>query len=75
MGMAPLPEPLLLLSAEGEASALLPYQFHMEEIEGFRYRCKVRWTLAGGMGWGADRDLGPVPWLTPVSSCRTPCAQ
>lgn len=29
-----------LLTDEGEASALLPYQFHMEEIEGFRYRCK-----------------------------------
>ncbi|KAM5274643.1 putative ATP-dependent RNA helicase DDX56 isoform 2-T2 [Ctenodactylus gundi] len=29
-----------LLSGEGEAPVLLPYQFHMEEIEGFRYRCR-----------------------------------
>lgn len=28
-------------STEHGAPALLPYQFHMEEIEGFRYRCRV----------------------------------
>lgn len=29
-----------LLGGETGAPALLPYQFHMEEIEGFRYRCR-----------------------------------
>ncbi|KAM5188920.1 putative ATP-dependent RNA helicase DDX56 [Callospermophilus lateralis] len=29
-----------LLCGEGEAPVLLPYQFRMEEIEGFRYRCR-----------------------------------
>uniref|UniRef100_A0A4X1UBX1 Probable ATP-dependent RNA helicase DDX56 n=1 Tax=Sus scrofa TaxID=9823 RepID=A0A4X1UBX1_PIG len=29
-----------LLSGENGAPALLPYQFRMEEIEGFRYRCR-----------------------------------
>uniref|UniRef100_A0A8C3VTI0 Probable ATP-dependent RNA helicase DDX56 n=1 Tax=Catagonus wagneri TaxID=51154 RepID=A0A8C3VTI0_9CETA len=29
-----------LLSGENGATALLPYQFRMEEIEGFRYRCR-----------------------------------
>ncbi|XP_040820766.1 probable ATP-dependent RNA helicase DDX56 isoform X3 [Ochotona curzoniae] len=29
-----------LLSGEGEIPVLLPYQFRMEEIEGFRYRCR-----------------------------------
>lgn len=29
-----------LLSGEGEAPILLPYQFQMEEIESFRYRCR-----------------------------------
>lgn len=29
-----------LLSGEGEAPILLPYQFQMEEIENFRYRCR-----------------------------------
>ncbi|XP_062034160.1 probable ATP-dependent RNA helicase DDX56 [Lepus europaeus] len=29
-----------LLSGAGEAPVLLPYQFRMEEIEGFRYRCR-----------------------------------
>ncbi|EHB17392.1 Putative ATP-dependent RNA helicase DDX56 [Heterocephalus glaber] len=29
-----------LLSDEGEAPVLLPYQFHMEEIEGFHYWCR-----------------------------------
>ncbi|XP_061270423.1 probable ATP-dependent RNA helicase DDX56 isoform X2 [Bos javanicus] len=29
-----------LLSGDSGAPVLLPYQFHMEEIEGFRYRCR-----------------------------------
>uniref|UniRef100_A0A8C2NCZ7 Probable ATP-dependent RNA helicase DDX56 n=1 Tax=Capra hircus TaxID=9925 RepID=A0A8C2NCZ7_CAPHI len=29
-----------LLSGDGGAPVLLPYQFHMEEIKGFRYRCR-----------------------------------
>jgi len=29
-----------LLSGENGAPVLLPYQFRMEEIEGFRYRCR-----------------------------------
>lgn len=29
------------LSTENGAPVLLPYQFRMEEIEGFRYRCRV----------------------------------
>lgn len=29
-----------LLSGEGQAPILLPYQFQMEEIESFRYRCR-----------------------------------
>lgn len=36
-------------STESTAPVLLPYQFRMEEIEGFRYRCRV-----SGTGWGAE---------------------
>lgn len=35
-------------STETGAPALLPYQFHMEEIEGFRYRCRVSGLGRGG---------------------------
>lgn len=36
---------------ESGAPVLLPYQFRMEEIEGFRYRCRV--SGAGGELWGS----------------------
>lgn len=40
-------------SPEGEAPILLPYQFQMEEIESFRYRCRVSSTLGwAGAGGG-----------------------
>lgn len=32
----------LLFSPDNENCALKPYAFKMEEIEGFRYRCRVR---------------------------------
>lgn len=35
-------------STETGAPALLPYQFRMEEIEGFRYRCRVSAGQRGG---------------------------
>lgn len=38
-------------SPEGEAPILLPYQFQMEEIESFRYRCRVSSTLGWVGGW------------------------
>lgn len=31
---------------------LLPYQFRMEEIEGFRYRCRVSGARGEGLGEG-----------------------
>lgn len=36
-----------VFSADSGAPVLLPYQFHMEEIEGFRYRCRVSGALWG----------------------------
>lgn len=51
-------------SPEGEAPILLPYQFQMEEIESFRYRCRVRSTLgwAGGVveEWAVTQGLYPI---------------
>uniref|UniRef100_A0A673T4F0 RNA helicase n=1 Tax=Suricata suricatta TaxID=37032 RepID=A0A673T4F0_SURSU len=37
-----------LLSGENGTPVLLPYQFRMEEIEGFRYRCRVSGMQGGG---------------------------
>lgn len=44
---------LAILSTENGAPVLLPYQFRMGEIEGFRYRCRVSgmWGGGGGTGW------------------------
>lgn len=38
---------------------LLPYQFRMEEIEGFRYRCRVSRPQAGA-GRGAGARASPA---------------
>lgn len=48
--------PSLLPSADSGAPTLLPYQFHMEEIEGFRYRCRV-----SRPGWGPGEGPGEGP--------------
>lgn len=45
------------LSTESGAPVLLPYQFRMEEIEGFRYRCRVS-GVCGRVG-GESPLLGP----------------
>lgn len=37
---------------------LLPYQFCMEEIEGFRYRCRVRAPAGGKPGDLRPRSMG-----------------
>lgn len=65
-------------------SVLKPYEFKMEEIEGFRYRCRVsvpcqdlsvlchsrraRAQTSTCLRWFADSLLGAL------SVCRTPCA-
>lgn len=46
-----------VFSTENGAPVLLPYQFRMEEIEGFRYRCRVSgisWLGAGVSPPGSD---------------------
>lgn len=71
-------------SPEGEAPILLPYQFQMEEIESFRYRCRVSLTKVGRrdiVEWAVTQGLCPIaehaglrpshPWPTH----RMPCAQ
>lgn len=44
--------------ADSGAPTLLPYQFRMEEIEGFRYRCRVS---RPGRGWGGAGRGGAAP--------------
>lgn len=51
-----------MLSTENGAPVLLPYQFRMEEIEGFRYRCRV-----SGSSW---RGRGSPPSQTPAAEHR-----
>lgn len=46
-------------STENGAPALLPYQFRMEEIEGFRYRCRVSAGQSSG-SWGTGEPGSPV---------------
>lgn len=61
-------------STENGAPALLPYQFRMEEIEGFRYRCRVSAGQAGapaGRGGAGGREPGVLTSVSP----RTPCAR
>lgn len=59
------------LSTEHGAPALLPYQFHMEEIEGFRYRCRVS-GQGSGLLWDGHPSSASVLTLCPS---RTPCAR
>lgn len=50
-------------SPEGEAPTLLPYQFQMEEIESFRYRCRVSLTRVGRKAveeWAGTQGLCPI---------------
>lgn len=51
-------------SPEGEAPVLLPYQFQMEEIESFRYRCRVS-SIGGEEG---SRGMACDPGLA-CSQC------
>ncbi len=37
---------VFVLFLENADSAVKPYQFKMEEIEGFRYRCRVSDTIS-----------------------------
>ena len=51
-----------MLSTENRAPVLLPYQFRMEEIEGFRYRCRVSGVSGrGGAGGQSFWDPGQTP--------------
>lgn len=59
------------LSTEHGTPALLPYQFHMEEIEGFRYRCRVS-GQGSGLLWDGHPSSASVLTLCPS---RTPCAR
>lgn len=70
-------------SPEGETPTLLPYQFQMEEIESFRYRCRVSLTRVGRREveeWAVTQGLYPVAehsglrWSHPWSTHRMPCA-
>lgn len=54
-------------SPEGEAPILLPYQFQMEEIESFRYRCRVRSTLGWAGGWGVVEEWAVTRGLCPIA--------
>lgn len=54
------------------APSLLPYQFRMEEIEGFRYRCRV--SSRAGAGAGAGSGLGR-PQHPDLGVPRMPCAR
>lgn len=45
-------------STENGAPALLPYQFRMEEIEGFRYRCRVSGAPRGRETCGSSWTRG-----------------
>lgn len=52
-----------VFSPEGEAPILLPYQFQMEEIESFRYRCRVSLTRVGRRvveEWAVTQGLCPI---------------
>lgn len=61
---------LTRFSAETGAPALLPYQFRMEEIEGFRYRCRVSGLGARGrrVPGGGEPGLPLRPDRPPVSA-------
>ncbi|NWI12153.1 DDX56 helicase, partial [Crypturellus soui] len=58
------------LAGDGGETMLQPYRFCMEEIEGLRYRCRVR-TVPARAGRGAGGRAGGTDTLCPQDAMRS----